>query len=126
MNLLQRIGYYLGGFSLGLILLAFIFNKKKTSCSYGPEARVLKNIISKKLNYNNAIAIQFNDLLIDSSDVKYLLKTGDIDFSKSKTRKQPCSVYHIESDIHKKPIALTVENCDSTATIIQLNFLKSK
>ena len=53
MKLIQRIGYYLGGFSLGLIILAFFFSKKKTSCSYGPEARVIKNINSKKILFSN-------------------------------------------------------------------------
>ena len=49
MTLIQRIGYYLGGFSIGLVILAFFLNGKKTSCSYGPDSRVLKNINSKKL-----------------------------------------------------------------------------
>ncbi len=39
MKLIQRIGYYLGGFSIGLVILAFFLNGKKTSCSYGPDAR---------------------------------------------------------------------------------------
>ena len=51
MTLLQRIGYYLGGFSIGLIILAFFLNGKKVSCDYGPEARVLKNINTKKSSF---------------------------------------------------------------------------
>ncbi len=47
MRLLHRIGYYLGGFSIGLIILAFFLSGKKTTCAYFPEARVLKNINTK-------------------------------------------------------------------------------
>ena len=66
MRLIQRLGYYLGGFSLGLIILAFFLSGKKTSCAYGPNARVLKNINTKKLVYS--------DLVKDAINNKYLIK----------------------------------------------------
>ncbi|AUP77280.1 hypothetical protein [Flavivirga eckloniae] len=110
MKLIQRIGYYLGGFSIGLIILAFFLNGKKTSCSYGPDARVLKNIRSKKIVYNN----------LDSTAINYLLKKGSINFSESKARQEPCGVYNIEGSFEKKDIVLIVENCDSIATITHL------
>ena len=49
MKILYRFGYYLGGFSVGLIFLAFIFNGKKTSCNYSPSARVKDNILQKEI-----------------------------------------------------------------------------
>ena len=49
MKVLYRLGYYLGGFSVGLILLAFILNGKKTSCNYTPNARVIDNLLQKKI-----------------------------------------------------------------------------
>jgi len=114
MKLVQRIGYYLGGFSIGLIVLAFFFNGKKTSCSYGPEARVLKNIRNKKIVYTN------NKDNLDSTELQYILRKGDIDFSKSNPRQEPCGVYAIESMINEKDIVLTIENCDSIATILNI------
>lgn len=110
MKLIQRIGYYLGGFSLGLIILAFFLNGKKVSCDYGPDARVLKNINSKTIKYSN-------DIVIDTTAIQYILKEGDINFSESNTRQKPCGVYIIEGDYNKKEITLTVENCDSIAII---------
>ena len=74
MKLIQRIGYYLGGFSLGLVILAFFFNGKKTSCSYGPEARVLKNINSKKIIFSEAVNTQIANKTIDSIEIKTILK----------------------------------------------------
>ena len=122
MNLLQRIGYYLGGFSIGLIILAFIFNKKKTSCSYGPEARVLKNINSKKIMFSENTYTLLKNKGIDSTNINHLIKKGTINFSKSNTRQKPCGVYYIESSYNEKPIVLTVENCDSIATLTNLSY----
>ncbi|MDO7171391.1 hypothetical protein [Mariniflexile sp. AS56] len=117
MKLIQRIGYYLGGFSLGLVILAFFLNGKKTSCSYGPDARVLKNIRLKKIEYSNTIQSQLHTNNLDSVAVNYVLRKGNINFSESNSRQKPCGVYMVEGDYNEKEIILTVENCDSIATI---------
>ncbi len=120
MKLIQRIGYYLGGFSIGLVILAFFLNGKKTSCSYGPEARVLKNINTKKIIYGDVINSHIENKTIDSADIIYVLKKGTINFSESKTRQEPCGIYIVEGDYNNNEIILTVENCDSIATIKHL------
>ncbi|WP_067149365.1 DUF4258 domain-containing protein [Pseudotamlana agarivorans] len=117
MKLIQRIGYYLGGFSLGLIILAFFLSGKKTSCSYGPDARVLKNINSKKIIYSPEVKQSINDKYTDSSEISTILKKGDINFSDSNPRQAPCGIYSIEGEHKNRNIQLTVENCDSIATI---------
>ncbi len=117
MKLIQRIGYYLGGFSLGLIILAFFLNGKKVSCSYGPEARVLKNINTKKIVYSDQIQSEINQKNIDTLFIINALKNGSINFSKSNTRQEPCGLYIIEGNSENKEIILTVENCESIATI---------
>lgn len=117
MKLIQRIGYYLGGFSLGLVILAFFFNGKKTSCSYGPDARVLKNIRLKKIEYSNDTHSQLINNNLDSTAVNYVLKKGNINFSESNARQKPCGVYLVEGNYNEKEIELTIENCDSIATI---------
>ena len=117
MKLIQRIGYYLGGFSLGLIILAFFLNGKKTSCAYGPEARVLKNINTKTLVYSDNMKSLLNEKSIDSLAINKALKIGDVNFSESDTRQEPCGVYAIDSYINDIEIILTVENCDSIATL---------
>ncbi|GAL90648.1 hypothetical protein [Jejuia pallidilutea] len=119
MKLIQRIGYYLGGFSLGLIILAFFLNGKKTSCAYGPEARVLKNINSKPFKYSNTILN-----VLDSANISVLLKSGDINFSKSTPRQEPCGIYIIENKLNEKDIEISVENCDSIVKILNVSFQK--
>ncbi|GAA3607381.1 hypothetical protein Q4Q39_10610 [Flavivirga amylovorans] len=120
MKLIQRVGYYLGGFSIGLIILAFFLNGKKTSCSYGPDARVLKNIRQKKIIYSDHIqsGLKLNNL--DSTAINYVLKKGNINFSESNARQKPCGTYNVEGEFKKKAIILIVENCDSIATITNL------
>ncbi|CAH8286066.1 hypothetical protein EV196_106188 [Mariniflexile fucanivorans] len=117
MKLIQRIGYYLGGFSLGLVILAFFLSGKKTSCSYGPDARVLKNIRLKKIQYTNGIQTQLLSNNLDSVAVDYILRKGNINFSESNAREKPCGIYLVEGDYNEKEITLTVQNCDSIATI---------
>lgn len=121
MTLLQRVGYYLGGFSIGLIILAFFLNGKKVSCSYGPDARVLKNVYSKKLVYGDAVQSFMKEHQIDTSMINHVLKKGDVNFSKSDTRLKPCAVYSIEGDFDERAILLSVENCDSIATLLNLS-----
>ena len=117
MTLIQRFGYYLGGFSIGLILLAFFLSGKKTSCSYGPDARVLKNIRLKKMVYSDEAKLELNSHKLDSTAVIYVLKKGNINFSSSDARKKPCGIYVVEANYNKKDVVLTIENCDSIATI---------
>jgi hypothetical protein len=121
MKLIQRIGYYLGGFSIGLIILAFFLNGKKTSCSYGPEARVLKNIKSKKISYNHDVYAQLASSNIDTTDISNILKNADIDFSKSLPRQKPCGAYYLESVYDDVDVSMIIENCDSIATITNFN-----
>ena len=120
MKLIQRVGYYLGGFSLGLIILAFFLNGKKTSCSYGPDARVLKNIRLKTIIYSEQLQSNMEQYHLDSTAINYILRKGNIDFSESNARQKPCGIYKVEGEFEKKDIILTVENCDSIATIANL------
>ena len=117
MKLIQRIGYYLGGFSLGLIILAFFLNGKKTSCAYGPEARVIKNISSKTIMYDSDIEAIMASKTIDTAMISQALKLGSVNFSESDTRKEPCGVFLIESKLLDEDVILTIENCDSIATL---------
>ncbi|TYA71886.1 hypothetical protein [Seonamhaeicola marinus] len=111
MKLVHRVGYYLGGFSIGLIVLMFFLSGKKVSCDYGPEARVLKNIRTKRINYTQTF-------ITDSATINKVLKYGNVDFSKSEPHKEPCATYLIESSNNDYIYTLTIENCDSIANVI--------
>lgn len=124
MTLLRRIGYYLGGFSIGLVLLAFFLSGKKTTCDYGPSARVKKNIRSKTMKFSSQAEefISFNNM--DSILIDKLIAKGAVKFSESNTRLDSCKIYIINNDQPDKSYKLTIENCDSIATVKRIEIYK--
>lgn len=122
MKFIHRLGYYLGGFALGLLLLLFFLNGKDASCDYGPNARTVKNISSKPISYSDNASSFINSHAIDSTTITNLVKFGSVDFSKSKTEIDSCKVYHIENIYKERDIALKVKNCDSIATLLDINY----
>ena len=117
MKFIHRLGYYLGGFSIGLIFLAFFLSGKRASCDYGPDARVLKNIGLKQLQYSNKAENTMISNKIDSTTISLILKQGDVNFSKSNTKLETCKIYFVYKTVEEKEIALTIENCETIATI---------
>ena len=125
MRLLHRIGYYLGGFSLGLIVLAFFFSGKKTSCAYFPEARVLKNINLKSYTLSRKAEESLTQLQLDTTTVNYILRKGDVDFGESQPRKEPCSEYVIYGTTQKEQsLKLHLINCEEIVQVIDVHLLK--
>ena len=120
MKLIHRIGYYLGGFSIGLVILAFFLSGKKASCSYGPNARTIKNITIKKRIYSEAAQNAMVTYSLDTLAISELIKTGDVNFSESDTKTEGCKTYLIENTWNEKDIELYVKNCDSSATLEDL------
>jgi hypothetical protein len=117
MKLTHRLGYYFGGFSIGLIFLAFFLSGKRSSCHYGPEARVLKNISTKQLVYTKNALETITNASIDTLIISEILKFGSVNFSKLDRDLDSCKIYIIESTYNDKDIALTVENCNQIATL---------
>ena len=116
MKFIHRLGFYLGGFSIGLIFLMFFLSGKKTSCAYGPNARVLKNITSKTLVINPNIKYDLSALGVDSLQVDMILKKGNVNFAKSDTSKEQCKRYTIEYD----SLEIIVENCTLKASLLEV------
>jgi len=117
MKFIHRLGYYLGGFSIGLILLAFFLQGKKTSCDYGPNARTTKNIANKKKHYSTEAQLIMQKHQLDTLTVSNIIRYGNVDFSNSDTKSEECKVYLIENTYKDQEVILSVENCDSIATV---------
>ena len=125
MRLLHRIGYYLGGFSLGLIILAFFFSGKKTSCAYFPEARVLKNINLKSYTLSRKAQESLTQLQLDTIAVNSVLKNGDIDFNESQPRKEPCGEYAVYGHSSEEQLLkIVLENCEENVLIKEVSLTK--
>ena len=114
MTFLYRLGYYLGGFSAGLVILFFLFNGKRTQCNYGPEARVINNLSEKKWVAKTTLLPQ---MILDSITVGDLMKRASVNFGESDTKRDSCKRYAISAYHNNKNIALEVENCAKTVYI---------
>ena len=117
MKLLYRLGFYLMGFSIGLIFLTIILKGKKTSCNYGPNDRVISNLSRKKWIPQNKVTAGFDSIAFHD-----FLKKANVDFGKSNTQKDSCKTYFINGYWNTNPISVEVENCENTVEVIQLNY----
>jgi len=123
MKFIHRFAYYSFGLVIGIVFLLFFLSGKKTSCDYGLDARVKKNIRIKNRIITNEAQTQFQNLQIDTSSISSLLSNGDVDFKKSQTNLDSCKVYYIEGKFQEQNLAMLFQNCDSTATIQKVSLL---
>ena len=124
MKFINRLGYYLGGFAIGLIFLAFFLSGKRTSCDYGPEARVLKNISTKKQTISSEAQQLIQEYHLDSSYINTVMRQGNVNFKKSIIGENDCNLYAIEDETDTFFATFYVENCDSIATISTIELKK--
>lgn len=124
MKLAARLAYYSVGFFIGIMILMFFLSGKKTSCDYGPDARVLKNIRIKNKTYEPSVLLFLKENQLDTSIVRNILNSGDVDFSNSNTKLDSCKIYAVEGEVDDKTLILRIENCENQATIQQINFKK--
>ncbi len=117
MKLVHRFAYYLGGFSIGLVILFFFLSGKKASCDYSPDARVLKNIRIKDRAYSDEASEKMRNYNIDSIQISAILNNGDVDFGRSNTDVDSCKTYIVTGRTSERNLELLFENCDSLATL---------
>ncbi len=108
------------GFIIGIMLLLFFLNGKNASCDFFPNERMLKILRNKHRVYSEDVLQLMTTNKIDSTAIEFLLNNGDIDFSKSKVRQEPCRYYWIDGIIHEKESSIYVQNCDTVVTIQHL------
>lgn len=124
MDLKRRFSLFGIGFVIGIIALMFFLNGKKAGCNYFPNARMLEILRNKHRAYTDEVKQIMNEKQIDSTEIALFLSHGDIDFSKSKPRQEPCRYYWIDGFIKEKAVAIYVENCDSIVTVQRIHFNK--
>ncbi|WP_439129635.1 DUF4258 domain-containing protein [Polaribacter sp.] len=118
--LTKRIFYYLIGLSIGSIGVYFFWQKKNATFDYGMDARTLKTIRIRKIEYSKNAKNTMKTSNIDTLKVNTILKNGDVDFGKSKPRQKPCADYFITGKEKLNNINLLVKRCDSIATIEEI------
>ncbi len=120
MSFLQRLGFYGIGVFIGCIFLAIFLSGKKTSCDYGPNARVLKNVSIKERDVNPSALAQLISIGQDTSVITHVFKNGKVDFDKSDTSLDSCKVYFINSQLKNKNFEVQVRNCAKKAYVDQI------
>ncbi|MDO5105560.1 DUF4258 domain-containing protein [Capnocytophaga sp.] len=114
MSILQRIGYYAIGLSLGIVIVAFFFKKKGTDeFCYFPNCRVLKDLRSKNVEISS-------NVLVSEEELAVIFTQGDVLFSKSDVNASPCKKYVIEGELQGKKVEITVENCTDKVIVTSL------
>ncbi len=117
MTFKQRLPYFLGGLTIGIIIVVFVFEKKNTTFDYGPNARVLKNIRLKERVFSEKALAILNTYEIDTAKISQVLKKGDVDL-RNKIKLDSCLyTYTIQGKQELKNITLTITNCESMAII---------
>lgn len=126
MPFLKRLGFYLMGLAVGLVFLAFFFKKKSEETGvefcYFPNCRVLKHLRSQPQSYSEAINTMLENKSLDTLQITYFLKDGDIDFGKSNTKSKPCKVYFIDGALDNKEATLEVRDCSEGAVVENIVF----
>lgn len=118
MDILRRIGLYLVGLAIGIVIVAYIFKEKETEFCYSPNCRVLKNIRNKKIVYTAKAQKSLEEHAIDTTNINISVFTkGDVLFPKSNTKLDSCKTYAIEGVLNSGKVEVRVENCDSIAKV---------
>jgi len=120
--MVKRLGYYLIGVVLGLMMVMGIFGNRDISCNYSPNARVLSHLNRLPVEWNAQNLKLLQEIQRDTSFLRTFFQGGDVDFDRSITRDAPCKTFAIEHPT--EPLVAVVENCDSTVTLIDLNSLQ--
>ncbi|RZJ35053.1 MAG: DUF4258 domain-containing protein [Flavobacterium sp.] len=118
MKFIFRLAYYLAGFAIGLVFVFFILNGKDASCSYFPNARVLKHLRSKPFVYSDIATQKIAQHLADTADVRKILTYGDVDFDQSNVNFEHGKLYVIEGKNFKnQDVTLKIVNYDDRAVL---------
>lgn len=111
MKFYQRFAYYSFGLLVGMVFLFMFLNGREMSCSYFPNARVLKDLRTKPFHYSDESLQKLNQKWVDTSDIRKTLTYGDVIFDKSNVPTGSGKLYVIEGKNSKnEPITLEVIN----------------
>lgn len=116
MAFIRRLGWYLAGLSIGIVILGGFLKKKSgengLDFCYFPNCRVLKDMRSKPLAFGTEFPRAYQDTLL----IQAFLKEGTIDFGKSDTQSEACKTYYITHPIAGKDWIMQAINCKDTLT----------
>lgn len=124
MVFLKRLGFFLFGLAVGLIFLAIFLKKKSDETGvefcYFPNCRVLKDLRSKPMGFDERISEMLLNKELDTSQLKKFFVDGDVLFNSSDTQAKPCKIYLIEGEIDHEKVTMEVKNCEDKVIVVGL------
>ncbi|BAO56238.1 hypothetical protein [Nonlabens marinus] len=117
MDFIKRLGFYMGGFAIGLVFLIFFLSGKRAQCNWFPEDRVIADIGKKSIRLSPEVRENLKNRELDTLSIQMILKYGDVDFAKSNTDTVPCNRYYINGRQELAKTALIVTNCERYARV---------
>ena len=132
MRIIQRVGYYLVGVAIGLVLLAVFVKGKKgeggfwDDFAYSPKARVLKSMGNMPFSLSAKAKQHELSPDIDSVWLSHFYKSAEVDFSNSNPRKSDClKEYTLKGNASAKDLSMfvTLNPCDSLVSIQEIKVL---
>ncbi|AZQ44422.1 DUF4258 domain-containing protein [Nonlabens ponticola] len=124
MNFVKRLGYYMGGFAIGLVFLVFFLTGKRAQCNWFPEDRVMADFKRKSITLSPEVRELLKNQELDTLTIQMILLYGDVDFSKSNTDTVPCSFYYVNGRKEMEKTALRVRNCDKILRVEEVIYEK--
>ncbi|SZD71778.1 Uncharacterised protein [Candidatus Ornithobacterium hominis] len=109
--------------SLAGIFLVILFFGQRSSCTqyinnYLPNGRVLSEIRFREKTYSPAAEKSMKDLNIDTAFIhQKVFRNGQINFSVSQPRQEPCGFFVIHYKDSLIPLRLEVEKCQDDVKI---------
>lgn len=113
--------YYFLGLGLGILMVYFFFGDRDIGCSYFPNDRVLSDLRKKEIGLSADLQEKMSNASLDTSGLSLALEFGKVNFGASTINDMNCNVYQLE--LENKNKVFVIENCDSVATIKEVNSL---
>lgn len=117
-----RLRIYLFGFLLGILAVKFIF-KGRAGCKM-PGTLKIEELRSQYLEYSNHATCRMECRHISEEEIKAVLASGSVNYSKSNVQVKPCGTYAVEGEVDNKKLRIVVADCDTISkivTVIDLN-----
>lgn len=115
-DLIRRFKLYGFGVLLGILVVSFAYKGK--GCQM-PSTAKLEELSYQKLEYTKHGACRMDCRGITEEEIKTVLKTGTINYDKSKVRDKPCGTYAVEGTTKDgQHVRIIIADCDTISKVV--------
>lgn len=115
-DLYRRFKLYGFGILLGILVVNFVYKGK--GCQM-PGSAKLEELSYQKLEFTKHGACRMECRHITEAEIKDLLKTGKINYSKSEVHDKPCGTYAVEGKTKDgQDVRIVIADCDSISRVV--------